>query len=784
MSCEWKPYERIALLLVSSLVPASLPAVAQNVSIGDYGAECKRLIGDVPSFSCLDGTVIPVTNNGTPLTSPGPECDLPIMLHHGKQNGAECVPGSTVIRPPVSDPDVDLVFVCRKYHNDDASYEFQDIAGIHYNRRTGATCWYQSPPGLPLDGRVVPSPTEAKQSGKPDPAAFWLSATHAEGHGCLGCHENDPFMHSPWVDQVQDANRVPNVADGFAAPRPYTHVSVNGAFNWPPVHRMQPPDPVQGACTSCHRLGSSQPTFKSNSGGNWVNLASGRDIQTGHATAQSWMPYPNAQMSPYTSAVDHILQCYRDDENDIHYADCGWTSAEPELSVGRVDFTWRNGNVDGEFTVHNDGDTSAEKIEVKLQLPSGSQTMRLDVDPKQTSVQSFTVPGATAALGGHSVTVQVDTARGQDGEFDEGDENNNQKTAAVPGLPDLSPTLGAGQLHGHVTAWVTVKNLANHAGVEDIDLDFELTVPGLPSYPKQRKRTKVWPNLHGVASFEVSLPDAAHLKMARLRVWVDPANTIHENNENNNYAETSLLILIPIVHEYEPGDWRLRERARHGLADAILERLCQRIQTVQGSELCGGRFVLPDMFEPPTPWPPIPETLAVYDLLAPLYETADPDLYFETMFGLETSLMGGQPEDLPATLLLAQAVMDEVSETFPGIPLERGMPTYGEAMPDWYIQIDPAESDGVFALRPELFGPDSAGTQAPVPYMRIDAPADRPNAWVVVDLYEQDIDGDVRLIGHGPEGEVDLTWYYDSWAQQLIGDLPADMWGVGVRVME
>jgi hypothetical protein len=121
----------IALILMTS------PA-AQADDLQDYAALCDQAIGataTVNDFDCDAGTEVPVTHPTTSGT-----CDEPNRL------SGVCDPGShfTVLTRTA---DAFVVAHCRKKGNGPSVYG--DIAVIQYNRKNGATCFYQALGTLP-----------------------------------------------------------------------------------------------------------------------------------------------------------------------------------------------------------------------------------------------------------------------------------------------------------------------------------------------------------------------------------------------------------------------------------------------------------------------------------------------------------------------------------------------------------------------------------------------------------------------------------------------------------
>lgn len=217
------------------------PAIADEAQ--DYAAACRAEIGDIPAFSCEDGTIIPVTVNGQEPYEYTPDmtCDLPSLLSNGPGSDGQCVPWSRVLN--LSTETKQISVMCRQKHiREPGSLDFDEIDIIAHNPDSGATCWFQksASAGGTIDGRDLASPTESP--------AFYNEPHVVVEDGCGNCHDNDPFMYSPFIGQVWE--HVPTNPFG-----PYYQVDPGLGFaNWPTT-QMQPRD---STCIGCHRIGVDQ----------------------------------------------------------------------------------------------------------------------------------------------------------------------------------------------------------------------------------------------------------------------------------------------------------------------------------------------------------------------------------------------------------------------------------------------------------------------------------------------------------------------------------------------
>lgn len=284
-----------------------------------YAKMCADLIDPIPSFSCGDGVIVPVWNGDTEVTfdnfEPFMDCNQPALLDNGgpEKSQGQCVPGSRIINLSTAKAQVSVM--CRAKNNRPAdALLYDEIDVIAHNPASGATCWFQaSAPSVdaPLEGEVVPSPTALLE---PD---FWKEPKDVAGDGCGVCHDNDPFMYSPFVGQVWD--NVPSNPLG-----PYWHVGAEFGFGeWP----LKVFDLRDNTCVGCHRIG---PYHTSGTLTDWMT---GRDLPDGanytleDFEASHTMP-PGHGMTKetwdvfYEDSVAQIIACHIDQNApDCHLTD-------------------------------------------------------------------------------------------------------------------------------------------------------------------------------------------------------------------------------------------------------------------------------------------------------------------------------------------------------------------------------------------------------------------------------------------------------------------------------
>jgi hypothetical protein len=246
---DGRPWAAMALALALAL-PARA-AEKDDYDIVQYGSDCAKLIAAAPPFNCLDGEIIPITVDGrTPDTyTRHMACDRPAYLPYPDSTDGQCTPYSRV--RVVRDDDIQMLLFCRRmFIRPPDSPMFDSIEIIMHNVVTGSTCFFisknfgEDPNGE--NGLRVPPPNEAHApDGFVSARALWAPPREVADHGCIFCHDSDPWMYSPWIAQT---TQLPADPWGFHS------VDVGGPFAaWPKPQSIR----TRGnTCTGCHRIGS------------------------------------------------------------------------------------------------------------------------------------------------------------------------------------------------------------------------------------------------------------------------------------------------------------------------------------------------------------------------------------------------------------------------------------------------------------------------------------------------------------------------------------------------
>lgn len=288
------------------------PAAQAQTSNAEYAAACRAAVGPLPEFSCADGMPVPITVDGVPVTDRAPAtCDRPSLLDNGPGSDGQCVPFSRIL--DLSTDRMQVSVMCRqKVFRSLASMEFDEIDVIAHNPDTGATCWFQASAeeGVPVSGVRVPAPTAALDD------RFWKTPQEVVADGCGDCHDNDPFMFSPFVGQVW--SEVPVNPFG-----PYAHVGAEFGFDAWPTTAMTPRD---NTCVGCHRIGIGAANYADRKVGScaqltdWmtgVEIPPGADGPAGtyplsHAMPPGFGESEEAWNVIYAQSVAQIRSCCED----------------------------------------------------------------------------------------------------------------------------------------------------------------------------------------------------------------------------------------------------------------------------------------------------------------------------------------------------------------------------------------------------------------------------------------------------------------------------------------
>lgn len=229
---------------------ATLATEAEQLTC--YSCQCKKAMdGWLPSveeYQCAEGAEIVVytTNeDGTqsPVTGDTLTCANPSLLY------GTCYSGGTLGQ--ITHGDVTAKFICRYNAYESAPDEdtlYDDVGIILHNARTGASCWFDDEDGTGISGRNMPD-LDLTKGDAANIEQFARYYYFTDGAGCVGCHDNDPFNYTPYLQSVGWTPGAYVFAD-------FWRVSLSGEPG--PTGLRHLVSEAAAPCTSCHRISSGE----------------------------------------------------------------------------------------------------------------------------------------------------------------------------------------------------------------------------------------------------------------------------------------------------------------------------------------------------------------------------------------------------------------------------------------------------------------------------------------------------------------------------------------------
>ncbi|HWE31597.1 MAG TPA: hypothetical protein VHB97_26535, partial [Polyangia bacterium] len=283
--------------------PAPLDDAEQPIhSVQKYAEKCVAELGEIPFFqkngdgtyttySCMDSTPIPmtVTDASGHVDAPAGQvdkCDKPQYIYSLCEQGPR-------VAERTNDEGTHWVLLCRKSIGGLSSSQFNDMAMIGHNPLTGKTCFFQNALYEKTDGAHVPHPADKVKS-----ETLWEGVHGGLGSGieCSHCHDNDPFIHSPWIDGALDRAGKPIVPKMGVDPdfaigyndAPYAIVNLQGQ-GWTMEKSLVSTEAA--ACTKCHRIGSGRWL-------DWVSRLDGTDAAFRGVTSDAFLTFEKLHWMP------------------------------------------------------------------------------------------------------------------------------------------------------------------------------------------------------------------------------------------------------------------------------------------------------------------------------------------------------------------------------------------------------------------------------------------------------------------------------------------------------
>ena len=280
----------------------------------EYADMCMEYLGVPPTVDCGEGVHIPIYINGEEVYQDQPpgtcdDQDFKGTCNVGSRVGR--IEGVDINGNPI--PEVVWVFFCRSAGQD----LFDQIGAVSvqmigYNTENGATCFFESPDAIGdniqseylsydengfLDGTLPSYGTQAFNQIFHSPIV--------SGTNCMSCHNSDPFIHDPWIDNA----KLPSDPSQTVIPKyeydafdlEYFAVGGYGSqFSNASIH-------IQGNnCLSCHRSS--------------MELATTVFDGLGNVVVNEFMPpYDPGSLS---DDYNELIECYVNGPENTE--DCNW----------------------------------------------------------------------------------------------------------------------------------------------------------------------------------------------------------------------------------------------------------------------------------------------------------------------------------------------------------------------------------------------------------------------------------------------------------------------------
>ena len=216
----------------------------------EYADMCEAYLGVTPTIDCGDGAPIPILVDGVEVFEEPNDCDNPDF------KGA-CPVGSRIGRLTGTNAqgevqeDVVWAYFCRSQGPESLAAGIASVQIIGHNTTTGATCFFESADAIGQTGHIdyLRFGEDGYLDGEfPGPDDDGFDDAFIVSNDCGECHQADPSIHTPWVDQA----RLPEdpsqpVLPTTAGPDSPYWVVAGAQWDLRTVH-------IEGnGCVECHR---------------------------------------------------------------------------------------------------------------------------------------------------------------------------------------------------------------------------------------------------------------------------------------------------------------------------------------------------------------------------------------------------------------------------------------------------------------------------------------------------------------------------------------------------
>lgn len=206
------------------------------------------------------------------ITKPETECFNPPRLSCAiDEESGGCLPGSKLGQ--MQRGNVWAKWICRREHVSDKLFDprhnYEDHGMILFNQSTGATCHFDDSNNI-TNGNNNPD-VDLTGGEQAKVAAFLKTYSQQEGENCITCHDNDPFMYSPYLKGVGW-----QTSDAFTSGKYFAVHTVAEEKS----HVVSLTAEKAGPCLACHRIGNKRTC------GDFAADAAGL---TDHSGLHKWM---------------------------------------------------------------------------------------------------------------------------------------------------------------------------------------------------------------------------------------------------------------------------------------------------------------------------------------------------------------------------------------------------------------------------------------------------------------------------------------------------------------
>jgi hypothetical protein len=233
----------------------------------------------------------------------------------------------------ITNGDIEFKWICRDPYDNGGAPQYADAGAVAYNRSTGASCWWDDVDFVSGDDDW---PSLDLMEGDADNLARHLEVFYAtEGEHCTGCHDNDPFIYTPYLQSVMWP-----IGAHVAAPFSITRVDGSQSAT-PNVHLVSR---EVAACTKCHRLSSAATCEFLSADSMGLNkglysyeqaVLDAADPTSPHWRLAWWMPHGPPEVETYAEwiegfgeAADRVAECCANP--GVETPTCAWAPIPAE----------------------------------------------------------------------------------------------------------------------------------------------------------------------------------------------------------------------------------------------------------------------------------------------------------------------------------------------------------------------------------------------------------------------------------------------------------------------